>query len=378
MREAALLYSNRRTFILQSGVALAGALSVAAFPKPQSDNDSAHFKSDVPTGKIIEYLEQAIPQMIEEYTVPGLSAALIKDAKVVWRKGYGVRSNETREPVNTETIFEAASLSKPVFAYAALKLCEKGLLDLDKPLTDYLSQPYITDEPRIKQVTARHVLTHTTGFPNWRTGANLKFIYNPGERFSYSGEGFVYLQYIVEKITAKPLHEYLQQEIFAPFGMPNSSFIWLDKFASSTAAGHDAQGKVGYKGKPDKANAAASLHTTAGDYAKFVAEVIKPSKKDPFHLGETMTSAMLKAQVKVNDSLGWGLGWGVQMAKSGESFFHWGNNNNRFKNFVVFSRNQKIGLTVFTNSGNGLKLCKKLVPLAIGGDHPAFSWSMVG
>ena len=331
-----MFFINRRKFIQQSSVALAGAYSVATLTHAESDNHSARFKADVSSKKIIEEIEQNIPQMIEEFSVPGLSAALIKDAKVVWSKGFGVRSIDTKEPVTTETIFEAASLSKPVFAYAALKLCKKGALDLDKPLTDYLPQPYITDEPRIKQVTARHVLTHTTGFPNWRNGPNLKFIYNPGERFSYSGEGFVYLQTIVEKITAKPLNVYLTQEIFEPFAMKSSSFIWLEKFASSTAIGHDPQGKVSYKGKPDKANAAASLHTTAGDYAKFVAEVLKPSNKDNFHLSETMTNAMLKSQVPVNDSVAWGLGWGVQVAKTGESFFHWGNNNNRFKNFIVF------------------------------------------
>jgi CubicO group peptidase (beta-lactamase class C family) len=373
-----LFFLNRRQFIQQSSFAIAGAMARSPLPKTASDNDSTEFKSKVPAKRIMEEIEQKIPQLMQEFSVPGLSVALIKDARVVWSKGFGVRSLDTKEAVITDTIFEAASLSKPVFAYAVLKLCEKGALDLEKPLADYLSEPYITDEPRIKVVTARHVLTHTTGFPNWRDGPNLRFTYNPGERFSYSGEGFVYLQTVVEKITAKPLHQYLKQEIFEPFAMKSSSFIWLESFASSSAMGHDPQGKAGFKAKPEKANAAASLHTTSGDYAKFVAEVMKPSAKDRFHLSEKMTDAMLKEQVKVNDSLAWGLGWGVQLAKSGESFFHWGNNNNRFKNFIGFSRNQKIGLAVFTNSGNGLKLCKKLVPLAIGGDHPAFSWSMVG
>lgn len=373
-----MFFSKRRAFIKQGSLALAGSFSFANFVRAEPEDAATRFRSNVATRRIIEDIAQNLPGLMQEFSVPGLAVALVKDGKAVWSNGFGVRSTETREVVTTGTVFEAASLSKPVFAYAALKLCEKGLLDLDKPLSEYLPQPYLPDDPRIKQITARHVLTHTTGFPNWRTGANLKFIFNPGERFSYSGEGFVYLQTVVEALTAKPLHEYLEQELFVPFAMNSSSFIWLDKFAQETAVGHDPEGKTGFKAKPLKANAAASLHTTAGDYARFVAEIMKPHIKDRFHLTEASTDAMLKAQVKVNDSLAWGLGWGIQVAKSGESFFHWGNNNNRFKNFIVFSRNQKLALAVFTNSGNGLKLCKRLVPLAIGGEHPAFSWSMVG
>jgi CubicO group peptidase (beta-lactamase class C family) len=355
-----------------------GALSLTAFGKTPSQNKTVPFKANASLKRMVEDLEGSIPQLLQEFAVPGLSVALIKDAKALFSKGYGVRSVETKEPVNTETIFEAASLSKPVFAYAVLKLCDKGSLSLDKPLVSYLPEGDYTKEPRIKLVTARQVLTHTTGLPNWRSGANLNFINNPGEKFSYSGEGFVFLQSVLEQITARPLQEYLKKEIFEPFGMQSSSFIWLDEYLSKSAFGHDPQGKAAGKMKPTKANAAATLHTTASDYAKFVVELLKPSHKDEFHLKEKTADEMLKPQVKVNDALSWGLGWGIQQAKSGDSFFHWGNNNNRFKNFVVFSKRDRIGLVVLTNSGNGLKLCKKLVPFAIGGEHPAFSWSMVG
>jgi CubicO group peptidase (beta-lactamase class C family) len=372
-----MIYGSRRNFIKQSSLAAFGSWSSPLLSKAQNQQDSATFKTDVPDKKLIVDLEQSVPQLMQEYSVPGLSVACIKDAKMVFSKGYGVRNIDTKEPVTTDTIFEAASLSKPVFAYAALKLCDKGLLKLDEPLSNYLPEPYIVDEPRIKLVTMRQVLSHTPGFPNWRRSANLTFINNPGEKFSYSGEGFVYLQRVVEQISRQPLHDYLKKEIFEPFAMRSSSFIWLDQYASVTAFGHDPQGKASDKMKPTRANAAASLHTTANDYARFIVEVIKRAPKDKYHVSEKMTDEMLKMQMKVNDSLAWGLGWGIQQAKGGNSYFHWGNNNNRFKNFVVFSREQKIGLVVFTNSGNGLKLCKKLVPLAIGGDHPAFSWTMV-
>jgi CubicO group peptidase (beta-lactamase class C family) len=369
--------SSRRKFIQQSSIAVAGALSLSPALTVQAQPDAVKFKTDVPDKTLITELEQSIPQMMQEFSVPGLSIALIKDAKIVFSKGFGVRSVDTKEPVNTETIFEAASLSKPVFAYAALKLCDRGLLKLDEPLSNYLPEPYIVGEPRIKLVTMRQVLTHTPGFPNWRRNATLNFINNPGEKFSYSGEGFVYLQAVVERITKQPLQDYIKQEIFEPFAMPASSFIWRDSYSERTVSGHDPQGKPSEKMKPARANAAASMHTTATEYAKFIVEIIRQNPGNKSHLSQQVENEMLKPQVKVNDSLSWGLGWGIQQPKTEESYFHWGNNNNRFKNFVVFSRNRKIALVVFTNSGNGLKLCKKLVPQAIGGDHPAFSWSMV-
>lgn len=372
-----MLNRSRRQFIRQSGIAVAAALSLRPQLAVCAQSDSVKFKTDVPDKDLIAELQQSIPQLMQEFSVPGLSVALIKDAKISFSRGFGVRSVDTKELVNTETIFEAASLSKPVFAYAALKLCDRGLLKLDEPLSNYLPEPYIADDPRIKLVTMRHVLTHTPGFPNWRRNANLNFIHNPGEKFSYSGEGFVYLQAVVEQITKQPLQEYIKREIFEPFAMPASDYIWREAYNSVTAFGHDPQGKASEKMKPARANAAASLHATATEYAKFIVEIIRQNAQNPSHLSKKIKDEMLKPQVKVNDSLAWGLGWGIQQPKTEESYFHWGNNNNRFKNFVVFSEAKKIGLIVFTNSGNGLKLCKKLVPKAIGGEHPAFSWSMV-
>ncbi len=137
--------------------------------------------------------------------VPGLSIAVINDAKVVWQKSFSVVNSATNQPVSDDTIFEAASLSKPVFAYGVLRLVEKGKLDLDTPLVKYLPKPYVQNDERAGLITAWMVLTHTTGFPNWRNNQALKTHFNPGERFSYSGEGFVYLQKVVEHLTGQPL-----------------------------------------------------------------------------------------------------------------------------------------------------------------------------
>jgi len=140
------------------------------------------------------------------YGIPGVSLALIKDGKLVYHQTYGVRNNMTGEKVDSNTLFEAASVTKPVFALAVEKLAERGVINLDKPLYEYLPYKDIENDERYKLITARHVLTHRTGFPNWRymnPDGKLDIKFTPGTAFGYSGEGFEYLKLVVEKITGK-------------------------------------------------------------------------------------------------------------------------------------------------------------------------------
>ncbi len=364
-------FLSRRNFISQSSVAALSGLALA-------EQLSAPLKNHSSTKSLIADLEKLVPEIRQQLKVAGLSIALIRDANLVWSRSYGDRNAETKLPVTTETIFEAASLSKPIFAYAVLKLYEKGLLELDAPLTKYLPEPYLPEEPELQLITARHVLTHSPGFPNWRPfGKPLKINFTPGEKFSYSGEGFVYLQKVVETLTHQPLATYLHDQVIKPLGLKNSSFVWLDRYEANFAQGHNKAEKPVNKMKPGNANAAASLHTTAEDYARFVIEILKPAKKDQFHLTDKTIVEMLKPQIKVRDNISWGLGWGLQQTQPGDSFWHWGNNNGVFMNFVVAYKKEKIGLVILTNGSNGMKLCQEVVPQAMGGSHPAFLWSMV-
>ena len=205
-----------------------------------------------------------------------MSLALIRDGKTYWLHSFGVKDERTKQPVTQDTIFEAASLSKPVFAYGVLKLLEEGKLDLDTPLTKYLPQRYSAGDDRLDKITARIVLIHRTGFKNWRPDeGDLKIYFTPGERFSYSGEGFVYLQKVVQQITAKKLNDYMAEAVFIPLEMTSSSYIWRPDYDSRTATGHNEDGQPGDKHKPSDANAAASLHTTAADDARFVEAILK-------------------------------------------------------------------------------------------------------
>src|SRR5689334_4728505 len=219
-------------------------------------------------------LGDLITRLMSEGDVTGLSLTWIRNGKVYLARGFGVKEAGTKEAVDTSTMFEAASLSKPVFAYAVLRMVERGELDLDTPLSKYLPG-YIESDERLNQITARRVLSHTSGFPNWRPdGKSLLIMFQPGERFSYSGEGFVYLQKVVERLTGQPLNEVIRKEVFAPLGMNDSTYVWQDRVAPQMAAGHSQAGKPLPMRKGAEANAAASLRTTPSDYAKFVIAVM--------------------------------------------------------------------------------------------------------
>jgi CubicO group peptidase (beta-lactamase class C family) len=337
-----------------------------------------------PDQATIELLQRRVPELMKEAEVPGLALALIRDGRTYWIHNFGVRDAKTGQPVTDETIFEAASLSKPVFAYGVLKLVDSGKLHLDKPLSAYLAKPYIQNDPRLDKITARIVLSHRTGFPNWRGNANaLTIRFTPGERFSYSGEGFVYLQKVVEQLTAKPLNEYMQETVFGPLGMTSSSYVWRPDYDARTAAGHDSGGEPGEKDKPKDANAAASLHTTAGDYARFLeallegkglrAETWKEMEKPQVAVDPECTNCTDRTLKGLSKNVFWGLGVGIQQTPDGESLWHWGDNG-AFKAYMVVYAKQKFGLVMFANGQNGLSIAQEIVHQAIGGELPAFRW----
>lgn len=224
---------------------LTGQHSTAQVASQQAAALNASLKTKVKKEELASRLEKLIPQLMKEGDVPGLSVLVIRDRRVFWQGEFGVANADTKQPVTNNTIFEAASLSKPVFAYAILKLVDSGKLDLDTPLVKYLPGAYVEADERLNQITARHVLTHRTGFPNWRPrGGALKIHFAPGEKFSYSGEGFVYLQKVVEHLTGLPVDTFMKKVVFDPLGMANSSYIWQERYAPLKAFGHNQAGGV--------------------------------------------------------------------------------------------------------------------------------------
>ena len=324
---------------------------------------------------VIERLEKDIPQLMKFADIPGMSAALINNGKLAWRRNFGVANAETGVAVTDSSIFEAASLSKIVTAYAALQLVDQGKLSLDAPLNRYLGNNYdCGNDDRINLITARHVLTHSAGFPNWRPdgSATLPILFNPGEKFSYSGEGFVYLSKVIEKITAARFDEYVKKTVFDPLKMNNSSFSWLDSYRQLLVYRHDWLGKKSFRWEGAGYNAAASVRTTAEDYAKFVIAVLNGEG-----LKKATWSEMLTPQVKVNEktapNVSWGLGLGLESTANGRTFWHWGDQGDS-KCYVTALVEQKNAIVYFTNSSNGLSIADTILDDAIGGDHPALAW----
>lgn len=202
---------------------------------------------------LIANLEKRLPALlVQTPTVPAVSMALVADAKLVWHGAYGVTDFETKTPVQPDTIFEAGSVSKTVFAYVVMKQCEKGVLNLDSPLTKYTSDRPIEGDPRLDLITTRRVLSHTTGLQNWRSPKDpLAIHFTPGERWSYSGEGYSYLQSVVShlvghvnpnhcktfedgaRVCATDFDAYMKANFFVPFGMASSGYLYRQGYGQT-------------------------------------------------------------------------------------------------------------------------------------------------
>jgi CubicO group peptidase (beta-lactamase class C family) len=367
---------------------LAVVLAVWPVSSPaQGSKSSGPLNTKVKTEQIIARLEERLPQLMKVADVPGMSVALLRDGEIVWHRGFGVKNAKTGEPVTDSTVFEAASLSKPVFAYAVLKLVDAGKFNLDKPLSQYLPGNYeVGDDPRLKQITARHVLSHTPGFPNWRPrGGALKIHFTPGERFSYSGEGFVYLSKVIEHVTGERLNDFMKRTVFEPLGMTSSSYAWQESYDTQKTFRHNSIGEPidVNRMEPGVVNAAASLHTTAKDFGRFVSAVLKGTGLKKETLKQMLTpqsnvrasgaSSINNPEAKIVPDVAWGLGWGLQTTADGLSFWHWGDNGDS-KAYIVAFPVQKAGVVFFANSSNGLSFVREIVDEATGGNHPALAW----
>ena len=317
-------------------------------------------------------MDENIVRLMELAGIPGLSIAVINQGQTEFYGTYGVKRAEAREPVDSQTLFEAASLTKPIVAYCALKLAEQNLLELDRPLHTYLEYKDAAHNDRYKTITARMVLSHTSGFPNWRSERkadklNLKF--KPGSKFGYSGEGFVYLQKVMEHILGLDLNIIANTYVFVPLNMTRSSLIF--NHDENYAIGHDSQLIARDKSKPGTPNAAYSLHTTAGDYAKFLNELF-----EPHFIGRAWRDQMISVQsfMRAKDTaLAWGLGIGLNLVDDNTYLWHWGDNG-VFRAFFIASTDSGLGFVYFANSENGLGILDRLIELVYGEPEIMSTW----
>jgi CubicO group peptidase (beta-lactamase class C family) len=309
--------------------------------------------------------------------------AVVNDAALAWNRAYGTADVETKSPLSTDTIFEAGSVSKTVFAYAVMKLCDRGVLSLDSPLTKYSSLRPL-DDPRVDLITVRRVLSHTTGLPNFRSSNQpLAFAFTPGERWLYSGEAYWYLQSVITdllghvntnncstfeadlRVCATDIGDYLKTNVLNPFGMTSSGYVWNAEYETRMARGHDENGRPLPRRRGTDLEAAryaaiGGLATTATEYAKFLLEVLDPMPSDAYRLNRPTRDEMIRPQVKVDESSSWALGWQVYQRKSGVVISH-GGDNPGFKAFVVASAPRKSGWVIFMNGDNAGPIVQALV-----------------
>jgi CubicO group peptidase (beta-lactamase class C family) len=301
--------------------------------------------------------------LMESAGIPGISLAVVEGGSLGGTLALGVRDTGTGAPVTDSTVFEAASLSKPVTAYVALRLVDEGALDLDRPLQELLPNPRLEGDSRYDRITARMVLSHTTGLPNWGSDT-LRLGFEPGDHFSYSGEGYVYLAQVMETLTNRSLVALAREDVFEPLEMTSSSFVWVEAYDAVSAVGHDELSRAQAKRKPVEPNAAASLHTTATDYARFLAAVLQGRGLSESSARLLRTAAVrfggeepfsLRKDRSVWEELGWSLGWGIRSSGSGDLIWHWGDNG-AFKALVVGNPATGDGFVYFANSTSGLAI----------------------
>jgi CubicO group peptidase (beta-lactamase class C family) len=302
-----------------------------------------------------------LKHQMDSLHIPGMSIAIINSGKVVYQRVLGVANMDTKIPVAGNNIFDAGSLSKSLFAYFVFKSIDDNKLALDTPLYTYLPNPDIANDERYKLITARMVLSHSSGFPNWRfqnPDRKLDIKFMPGTDFNYSGEGYEYLANVLAhlyNVSKDSLSTVIQQTVFTSLGMLQSSFTWTNDVEKNRADGH-VKGKVadgyGISRKKPGFYAAYSLQTSATDYAKFLVALMNGTG-----LSKSIREEAMKIQIKsTTQNRSWGLGIEIETLANGKKVFKHGGFNNNFSCGYLFSMDTKNGYVYFTNSDTGNEL----------------------
>jgi len=347
-------------------------------------------------------LDAEVAQAMTAAQANGLAIAVIDDGKVVHVAAYGQR-NAKGDPLQTDTVMYGASLTKAVFAYTVMQLVEEGRLDLDRPVGEYLDKPLteypaedaygpwpdLAGDPRWKTITARHLLTHSSGFANFaylEPDGKLRFHFDPGTRYAYSGEGLILLQYVIERGLGLDLGAEMQRRVFDRFGMPNTSMIWRPDFATNLADGWTEDGAVEPHDERSRVRAAGSMDTTIADLATFAAAFVNGEG-----LSATSTAAMTAAQLPITTpsqfptlqderppaqrrkDLAAGLGVVVFEGPQGPGFYKGGHNDSTGNTWLCVKQRKRC-MVILGNDVRAERAFPRLVGFVLGETGVPWNW----
>ena len=351
-------------------------------------------------------IDSIVKDLMNQAKIPGVGLAILNNKKKALLKTYGFKDQLAGRLLDTTSILYAASFSKAVCGFLCMKLVENKVLDLDKPLYQYLKKPIneyenfakLKNDDRWKKITARMCLNHTTGFPNVKwfdpTGANpefdslgvVKIYFEPGSKYAYSGEAFKLLQVALEDLTGKSFDELAVEHVFKPVGMNKSGYVWHDNFGDDRAIGHNDKGQQDIKSKKRVAVAGGSMVTTMEDYTKFIEYVVqgKGIHRETFNemirpqiriYSKTQFPPITEATTHENDDiqLAYGLGWGLMQTPYGRAFFKEGGDD-AWKNYNINFIDRGISIIIMTNSVNGSMIFKDLLEKVIGDTFTPWKW----
>lgn len=330
---------------------------------------------------LARYSEQPLPALAEKQGVCASSYAILEAG--VPKASKLISTCSSTSALHADTIFQAASLTKPVIAYLALKLVQAGKLDLTAPVSRYLPDGYkhrqhpfggvdaqqsdLVPATTLARIPVATLLNHSSGLPNWTSG-KLMPEFTPGERWQYSGEGYVLLQAVLSAVSGKTIEAAVSEYIFGPLGMRHSRMRLTDDIREQLVSGTSWLGG-GKQFDFTEPNAAASLYTTAGDYAKLMQALLADSN---------LLSLTLARPIATDSELGlaWGYGWGIETAAGGPYLWQWGNNPG-FRAFAMMSASTGNGFVLLTNSERGMPLAASLAHSTIPAQHGVFRFHML-
>ena len=322
------------------------------------------------SGSQIATLDAQVPRWLAEHDVPSLAVAYVRDGEVAWTRVYGEQAPGV--PATDSTLYNIASLTKPVFAELVLRLAADGRLSLDEPMAPHWTDPDVAADPRHRAFTPRLALSHQLGFTNWRreTEGVLRIGFEPGTQFRYSGEGYEYARRFTENKTGASLDSLGRRYVFGPLGMRNTAFTRQPWFAGRMAIPRGPEGRWVDPSVGDTANAADDIHTTIGDYARFIAAAMErdglpaafAAQRDSIHATGVETCDPAKVRV-CPARIGYGLGWTLFEYADPAENVHWHTGGDWGEKTIAFYwPGRREGVVMFTNGANGFNV---MVPAAV-------------